>query len=169
MGGFGSVLHGLRLGAKGIRATVPQIRLLGSDYADYAGLLFCSIFGRDVVVRALERYRAIGHERDFVLEGVPRFNDATNFLNYEQPERNPTFYLHQARLDLTRRYATEQCFYLVNKLIDLEINFRLVVEPERNHTTYAEPTVAVQFFEDNMDVIMSGLKFKPYEKTWPHI
>lgn len=149
MGGFGAILHGLRWRARAICANVPQIRLLGTELDRR---LIDFVFG------AGNRERLEAGDSDPALAELARYADAINFLDPSLSRRDlPTFHIVQARHDVTPRYARDQCFHLINRLLDVDADFELHVHPEASHREYIGALEAIRWFEDKKEIIENGI------------
>ena len=157
MGGFGALLHGLRHKFKAISVNVPQVRLLGTDY------LARREKGRPQV-GAIWDESVIQHSWDEVVdicrdnpESSLRYSDATCFLDVDNPSDNPLIFISYARFDESTQYFTEQCMYLLDRLIQAGCNFELFVEPHRGHYIVRNHYHAIELFEKYRDVIETPL------------
>lgn len=154
MGGFGALLHGLRWQARAIVANVPQVRLLAGDWAGLNVRPLRSVFGAET----LNTHMA-GGELSPEQAGLMRYADATNFINPSLPaNRRPTLLIAQSRYDITRDYAREHCFALVNKLLDHDFTFELHTYPELSHREHIGLIEALRWFEEKKVIIENGIQ-----------
>ena len=111
MGGYGALLHGVRIGAKGIYANVPQIKLLGSTYSELG----------------MKKYfqTALGTNPDEM------YNDLNNFIRNADGDL-PLFFICENRFG-QRDYLTQQAMSFVSTLNELELNYHLEIVPTSGH------------------------------------
>ena len=157
MGGFGALLHGLRHKFKAISVNVPQVRILGTEYLTRRAI--------DVAqLGAIWDESVIQHSWDDVVdicrdnpESSLRYSDATCFLDVDNPSDNPLIFISYARFDESTQYFTEQCMYLLDRLIQAGCNFELFVEPLRGHYIVRNQNHAIELFEKYREVIETPL------------
>lgn len=159
MGGFGALIHGLRLKVNAIAVNVPQVRLIGTHYLrrnESTKKILESIFGTELSYFSYEEVLqslAIGENPELI------YSDATLLLNKDNPEKNPVFFISQTRFDSPGEnlYFKEHCLHLIQKLVDLGCNFELFVEPKAGHYTIRSAAQAIELFEKYSEVIYSPL------------
>lgn len=160
MGGFGALFHGFRQKFKAICANVPQARILGTDYVNNQAErpLIPTIFDPGVLRMTWEEVQRkirTGEDPDL------RYADATCFMDMETPENNPLVFLSQTRYDTTPGYFTQQCMYLVDRLIEAGCNFEMTVQPRQGHAILRDYAMAIQLFETHQDVIQNPFSCPP--------
>ena len=111
MGGYGAILHGVKLNATAIYANVPQVRLLGSTYSNN---------GMKPHFEAI-----LGQNMD------SQYNDLTKFLT--SAENHPLYFICENRFSSTKNYLEEHALKLVNWFLDNSINFHLEIIPNKGH------------------------------------
>lgn len=114
MGGYGAILHGLRLDACAVFAHVPQTLLQGSQYA---------VMGMDEYFEA-----ALGPAPESEYNDLCRLVDHT----VESGRALPLFMLSANRFDLAG-YLDEQVFRFTDCLQKHGANFALEIHPVRGH------------------------------------
>lgn len=153
MGGFAALLYGFRWKARGICANVPQVRLLGTEYAQ--GRCVRYVFGGADNVAAMEKPL---DGMDPALAARARLADATCFLDPALPaDRKATVLINQSRFDISRDYVKEHCLYLVDRLTACGYNYDLRIHPEHGHGKYVNTLAALTWFEQNKALIEGGL------------
>lgn len=111
MGGYGCILHGARIGAKGVYANVPQIKLLGSTYSE----------------KGMKRYfREVFNE-----DSIPIENDLSLYVERIQTT-HPLYFICENRFG-QENYLAEQCMSFVNSLDNLGLNYHLEIIPTSGH------------------------------------
>ena len=110
MGGYGALLHGVRIGAKGIYANVPQIKLLGSTYSKKGQYkYFRPIFETD--------------EGDI-------HNDLVKYLS--SFSEHPLYFICENRFGQVN-YLREQCMSLIEHFNQNKTNYHLEINPTSGH------------------------------------
>lgn len=125
MGGFGAIIHGTSLKARAVYANVPQVRLQGTQYYEIGQGNFDLVFGDD---------------------RLSRHADATNFINFANPEDNPVFFIGHSRHDIYRHYYREHFLYLVERMTQADCAYALTVIPTRGHHNVVEPAGVFEVF-----------------------
>lgn len=116
MGGFGALLHAILLQADAVYANIPQIKLLGSSYAE-GGMkkYFAPIFGD---------------------AGGREYNDLSDLLESRFKsnalEKAPLFFIAQSRFDY-KNYLEEQSLYFFQRCLALGFNIHYEVFPKKGH------------------------------------
>ncbi len=152
MGGFGALLHGLRLGVKAVCVSVPQVRLLGTELHQEWTRAIEAVFGKA--------------SSDKVI-----YSDVTHFINTDSPQDNPVIFITQSAMDVHRHYVQEQALYLANKLADAGTCFYLKIVPEQAHIEYVKPDQAIALFDEYSDAIENPIRFstEQYEQDMAEI
>ena len=165
MGGFGALIHGLRLNVKAIAVNVPQVRLVGTEFSLKYKREFEVVLGADVASLSYDELVKLFHKYE---NSQLMYTDATFLLNYSKPVKNPTFFISQSRFDEvdeneSRLYAKQHCFHLVNKLLDLGCNFELYIEPKEGHYFIRDWFEAIELFEKYQEIINSPVWYQNLE------
>ena len=108
MGGYGVLLHGSRIGAKGVYANVPQVKLLNSTYSELG----------------MKRY----FEPIFSKSGEDIHNDMVDYL--AKSDNHPLYFICENRFGQDD-YLAEQSMYLVDFFNKNEINYHLEIIPTK--------------------------------------
>lgn len=157
MGGFGALIHGLRLNVKAIAVNVPQVRLIGTHYLrrnESTKKMLESIFGTELSSFSYEEVlQSLAKGKGENLELI--YSDATLLLNRDNPEKKPVFFISQTRFDSPGEnlYFKEHCLHLIHKLVDFGCNFELFVEPKAGHYIIRSAAQAIKLFEQYSEVI----------------
>ncbi len=128
MGGYGSILHGCRMRARGVYANIPQTRLLGSTYSNSGMKKF--------------------FEPIFKCGDMSPYNDLRNVLEKHLPT---SFILSGLRWDKPK-YIEEQTFPFLAALCENEVNFRSEIHFGAGHkltyTTVESLALLAQHFDE---------------------
>lgn len=157
MGGFGALIHGLRLNAKAIAVNVPQVRLKGNDYLSRNRKAMEAVLGNELASLNYDEFLKLLEQPE---NSKLMYTDATLLLNHSEPTKKPMFFISQSRFDgndNSRLYAQQHCFYLVNKLLDLGCNFELYIEPKEGHYIIRNWFEAIELFEKYKEIINSPI------------
>lgn len=85
--------------------------------------------------------------------GDPRPLDATSFIDRENPEANPVYFLGQTRFDVEKDYVREQFFHLVGALEAAGCSFLINMPIDKGHRYVWEPAQAFGLFWEHKAVI----------------
>lgn len=170
MGGFGALLHGMRLKAKAICVSVPQVRLLGTELHREWKRAMDAVFGKTLSDKALGMRDDLAASDREIAEAL-RYADATNFIHSDTPASNPLIFITQSAMDVQRNYVREQALYLADKLAAAGIAFYMNILPEQAHIEYVTPAAAVTLFEQYQETIDNPVAFssEKYDKDMAEI
>lgn len=142
MGGYGAILHGSRLGARGVYANIAQTRLLGSTYSEKQGMrrFFAQIFGEDV---------------------DPPYNDLRSVLRDDLPT---SFILSGLRWDKPG-YIEEQTLPFLEALCGRGINFQSELRFGSGHGMTYTMAEAIELFVRNAAAIDDNYLAKTQPET----
>lgn len=124
MGGFGALLHGTRVGALGVYANVPQVKLLNTTYSDLG----------------MKKYfRPI-----FTSDEGDEYNDIENILS--KATHHPLYFLCENRFG-QENYLREHCLSLVDFFNKNKINYHLEIIPTSGHNKNRKLSEVKKLFE----------------------
>jgi hypothetical protein len=124
MGGFGALLHGPRVGALGVYANVPQVKLLNTTYSELGmKKFFRPIFNSD--------------EED-------EFNDLRTIL--AGVIQHPLYFICENRYG-QERYLEEHCLSLIEFFNENNINYHLEIIPTSGHNKNRRLSEVKKLFE----------------------
>ncbi len=125
MGGYGAIAHGARLGALGVYANVPQMKLLNSTYSDLGmKKYFRPIFNSDD-----------GNE----------YNDVRNLLVHY--DTHPIYFICENRFG-QKNYLEEHCLSLVEFFNQNDLNYHLEIIPKKGHNKNRRLSEVKKMFEE---------------------
>jgi hypothetical protein len=134
MGGYGALLHGMLLNAKAVYANIPQVKLLDTTYSE----------------RGQKKYF-----EPIFLDSIPnKYNDITNFLDFNNPKSNPHFIIDQSKYDY-KNYLEEHSLYFKQKCEQYNIPINLNILPVKGHKLLCSIPEAISKLETICDIFNS--------------